>query len=462
MIIPIILIIIAILFSVLAAVRPFKIGKIPVNLATGSLLALLILLALRVLDLETIRLGILGNGQLEPWKIIVIFFSVAYVSISTDVTGIFDFLAYKITHKSNRNGYRLFLFIYLFTCVITVFTSNDIDILTLTPIIFYLSKHAKINVIPLLFAQFFATNIVSMFFYTGNPTNIIVANALGLGFLEYTKVMWLPTVIALVVNFALLFLFFRKTITRKYVFKNNSNYKVRNWFDAVLSSILLVSMLVVLGFSEYFHLPIWVITVTFAAIFMIEDIIFGIFYKIKESKLSLVQLQKGKDVYGIPAEKNEFWVAFKRVPWKILPFIATFFIFVQGLKQYGVVDYFATIISHFSTSLASGIAINGFFGLIMANIINNQPMTIFLSNILVSDSFVVSEVVFKGSAYAVVVASNLAASVTLIGALAGLMWKNILAKKGLKISYLDFLKKGVMITPVVFVVTLAVLYLVLV
>ena len=88
-------------------------------------------------------------------------------------------------------------------------------------------------------------------------------------------------------------------------------------------------------------------------------------------------------------------------------------------------------------------------------------MTIFFSNILINDSFVVSEAIFKGSAYAVVIASNLAASVTILGALAGLMWKKILATKGLNVSYTDFLKKGILITPIVFLATLATLYLVL-
>jgi len=456
-----VLIIIAILFSVFAAIRPFKIWKIPVNMVTGSLFGLLVLLLLRILNLETIQLGILGNGQLKPWEIIVIFFSAVYVSISTDITGIFDFLAYKIVHKSNGNGYKLFVLIYLFTCVITVFTSNDVDTLTLTPIIFYLGKHAKINVVPLLFTQFFATNVVSMFFYTGNPTNIIVANALNLNFLEYTKVMWLPTATALIVNFLILFLFFRKSITKKYIFNNNSNFKVRNWADAIISSFLLISMLVALGLSEYINAPIWVITLAFAGIYIIEDIFFGIYYKIKESTLSVAQLQKGKDVYGIPEEKNEFWVAFKRVPWNILPFIFTFFIFIQGLNQYGAIDYLATFISQFSTSLASGIIVNGFFGIVLANIINNQPMTILYSNILISNSFAVNESIFRGSAYAVVIASNLAASLTILGALAGLMWKKILATKGLNISYIDFFKKGIIITPIVFIVTLTTLYFVL-
>lgn len=458
---PILLIIIAILFSVLVAIRPLKIGKLTINMSTGSLLALIILIAIHVLDAKTIQLGFLGNGQLRPWEIIVIFFSVAYVSVSADVTGIFDYLAYKIVHKSKGSGYRLFLSIYIFTCLITIFTSNDIDILTLTPIIFYLGKHAKINVVPFLFAQFFSTNIVSMFFYTGNPTNIIVANALDLGFLEYTKIMWLPTVVALIVNFGLLFLFFRKKITKKYSLKKSSHFEVRNWTDAILSSVLLILMLVALGFSEYINMPIWAITLVFALIFIVEDILFSFYYQIKGHHLSVAQQKKAEDIYNIPNQKNEFWIAFKRVPWQILPFIFSLFIFIEGLNQYGLVDQTATFLSSMSHSLMSGILVNGFFSIILANIINNQPMTIFLSNVLISNSFNVSGNIFQGSAYAVVVASNLAASITLLGALAGMMWKKILAVKGLKISYIDFLKPGLFITPIVFIFTLATLYLIL-
>lgn len=461
-----VLIIIAIFFSVIAAIWPFKIGKVPINLATGSVLALLALLLLQIIDFETVKLGILGNDQLKPWEIIVIFFTVAYVSISVDVTGILDFFAYKIVHKAKGDGKTLFLFFYLFACFLTVFTSNDIVILTLTPIIFYLGKHAKLNVVPLLFAEFFGANTLSMFLYIGNPTNIIVGNALGLGFLEYTKVMWLPTIAATLANLTLLYLFFRKSLTRKFKPNHNSQYSVRNWFDAIASSILLLAMLATLTASQALNIPIWVVTSAFALIFIIDDLTFSFYYASKYHSLPRNILQKEKQeiskLYGLPEEPNEFWITIKRIPWKILPFILVFFIFVAGLNIYGAVDWFATMISQMSTTLGSSIATNGILGFLLANIINNQPMTILLSNVLVSDSLQTSALAFQGGAYAVVIASNLGANLTLIGALAGLMWRKILKTKGLEISYMDFLKTGFIITPLVFALTLITLYFVLI
>ncbi len=459
--IAILLVIIAILFSVFVTIRPFKIGRFHINMATGSLISLILLIFVGIIDIPIIQSGILGNGQLKPWEIIIIFFTVAYVSISTDITGIFDYLAYKIVNKANGNGRRLFFFFFLFAGILTVFTSNDIVILTLTPIIFYLGGHAHINVIPLLFAEFFGANTMSMFLYIGNPTNIIVGNALGLGFLEYTKIMWLPTIIAAAGNYLMLSLVFRKDITSKYRMKANSNFSIRNWYDAIISSILLIAMLIFLAFSQSLNIPIWVVTIVFALIFIIEDIFFGIYYTFKGKWLTQAQIHINKTVYHIPKEKNGVLMTVKRIPWKILPFMITLFIFVETLNSFGFVDLIASIISSFSKSLGAGIATMGVLGIILANIINNQPMTIFLTNVLISDSFIVNQTTFVGSAYALVIASNLGANITLIGALAGLMWKRILETKGIHISYFDFLRRGILITTIVFTITLAVLFLVL-
>jgi arsenical pump membrane protein len=314
-------------------------------------------------------------------------------------------------------------------------------ILTLTPIIFYIGRHANINILPYLFVQFFGANTLSMFLYIGNPTNIIIGNALGFGFLRYTQIMWLPTFVATLANFILLFIIFRKQITRHYTINEQSKVTNHNPFFTSISLAGLALMLLSLAISQNMHWDIWEVTLFFAILFFFLHLFRLLFYPSKQSILGLT---------------------IHRMPWKILPFITVFFIYVQSLLQYGFVDNLAEISSHFSKNLFSGIFINGFSGIILANIINNQPMTILFSSVFVSKSFCVAENVFLGSAYAVIIASNLAANITLMGALAGMMWKKILGDKGLCISYWDFLKKGLLITPLVFFLTLLTLYFVLI
>jgi len=454
------------LLAVASAIKPFNIGKIPINMVTVPLLGLLLLFFFGIIDGETINSGIMGNGDLRPWEIIVIFFTVAYISISLDTTGILDFFAYQIIRKSIGNGVSLFISIYLFSCFLTVFTSNDIVILTLTPIIFYLGKHAKINVTPLLFAQFYGANTMSMFLYIGNPTNIIVGNALGLGFLEYTKVMWIPSLTACTLNMALLFYFFKKEIPAKFEMNPSSQFSVKNWADAIISTFMLIVMLIVLFFSHDMNVPIWVVTSVTALFFVLGDIFFGIYYTSKIKHLPSTAIMKEKreisELYGIPEERNDFWITLKRVPWKILPFILVFFILVAALGKYGAIDIIGEKMSLLSGTLAGSIFFNGAAGFLLANIINNQPMTILFSNVLTSGSFQTSAISFTGAAYSIVAASNLGANLTLTGALAGLMWSRILQTKGINISYVDFAKTGIRITPFVFLMTLLSLYLVLI
>lgn len=459
------LIILAIIFCIASAIHPFKIGKIYINIATGPLIAFAGLLCLGVIDSKIIFSGILGNSQLRPWEIIVIFFSVAYVSVSLDVTGVLDYLAYRIVLKSKGSGIKLFIFFYLFSCFLTVFTSNDIVILTLTPIIFYLGKHTRLNITPLLFAEFFGANTLSMLLYIGNPTNIIIGNAMGLGFAEFSRIMWFPTLAAAVSQLVLLFLYFRTSITRVFLPVNGSTYYVRNWIDAGISSAGLVLMLLVLTASQWLQIPIWKVTLLFAALFMAEDLVFTLYYTVKYNSLDPAELQKVPQemhqIHGMPVERNEFWMSFRMVPWKILPFVTVFFILVAGLNEYGAVERLARILAQSSTTLPGCLATNGIFGMILANLINNQPMTILYSSILINDVFQTSSTNLQGAAYAVIIASNLGANLTLIGALAGLMWKNILKSKGLNIGYADFLKAGLLITPIVFASALLALYLVL-
>ncbi|PLX26256.1 hypothetical protein C0581_04895 [Candidatus Parcubacteria bacterium] len=449
-------------FILIATIKPFKIyKKININMATGSLLAVAFLLAGGFVDGELIKQGIIGNEFIRPWEIIVIFFNVAYVSVSTDVTGVFDYLAYKIVHLAKGNGLRLFLFFYIFAGLLSIFTSNDIVILTLTPIIFYLGKHAKINVIPLLFAEFFAANTLSMFLYIDNPTNIMVVNSLGIGFLEYARVMWFPTLVAAVVNFILLRIVFRTSITKVYKIKKLTDFHVRNWIDAFLSLTLMLIMFVSLVLSDTLQIPIWHITLFFAGVFIVEDVCFSFYYWKRGRGISLAQRDKRKVILNIPDEKNEFWMAVKRIPWSILPFVLGFFVIVQAFGDIGFVGIVAQFISSHVSSLVTSIGLTGVVSFFMANVINNQPMTIFFTHVFVNESFVMTTQQLKGSVYALVIASNVGANFTIVGALAGLMWKRILDVKGLKISYIDFFKKGLIITPFVFISALAALYVVL-
>jgi arsenical pump membrane protein len=65
------------------------------------------------------------------------------------------------------------------------------------------------------------------------------------------------------------------------------------------------------------------------------------------------------------------------------------------------------------------------------NILNNQPMTILFTKILQHPAFVVDPVAAKAAMYGLIMGSNFGANFTIIGALAGIMWVQILQDKSM-------------------------------
>ena len=63
--------------------------------------------------------------------------------------------------------------------------------------------------------------------------------------------------------------------------------------------------------------------------------------------------------------------------------------------------------------------------------------------------------------YSSIIASNIGAYFTPLGALAGIMWMSILKKAGLKFGFKEFLKYGIILAPVVLIVALGALMIIL-
>lgn len=118
-----------------------------------------------------------GDADIQPYAILILFNALAYLCISLDHTGLLAMVAYKVAQSAGSSGKRLFFYFFALASAMTIFTSNDIVTLTLTPVVFYCSAATKTSPFPYLFAQFYAANICSIVLIIGNPTNVIVGEA---------------------------------------------------------------------------------------------------------------------------------------------------------------------------------------------------------------------------------------------------------------------------------------------
>lgn len=178
-----------------------------INLSTYWVIALigaLLLLIFREVALNELIMSFF-QSKIGPLQILILFISMTIISIFLDEVGFFKKLACIVTKKARGKQLTLFLYLYILTSVLTIFTSNDIIILTFTPFICYFAHHVKINPLPFLVGEFIAANTWSMMLIIGNPTNIYIASSFEIDFVSYFLKMFIPTLVTGILSMFLLY-----------------------------------------------------------------------------------------------------------------------------------------------------------------------------------------------------------------------------------------------------------------
>ena len=402
-----------------------NIGKYHIRIFywTAPVLGSIALLLFRLLPLPVMWEGLTSSGSINPLKILTLFISMTTLSIYLDEVGFFSYIAGISLKFAKTSQLRLFCVLFLLVSVLTVFTSNDIIILTFTPFICYFSKKAEIDPMPYLFGEFVAANTWSMMLIIGNPTNIYLATANGIGFGVYTAHMLLPTLFAGITAFLLLLMIFRKPLSQPISIKEEKP-AIRDKGLVIIGLLHLVLCTILLILSSYIGLEMWYITLGFAvSLFLCVTI-----YKKKKGVKERVLLH-----------------TIMRAPWELIPFVLSMFLLVLTLDRYQVTtiisDFFGTDHLVWKYGIASFLA---------ANVMNNIPMSVAFSSIVSH----LPEADRLPAAYASIIGSNIGAYFTPLGALAGIMWSGILNKMGIPFSFRKYISYGIRISIPVLIATL--------
>lgn len=98
------------------------------------------------LSIDTLWAGIRGTpGQVEPYSILLLLYGLAYGCISLDVSGVLKWVAVKLASSNASNPKRLFGVVFCISSIFTILTSNDVVILTLTPIVCTLCESLQLE-----------------------------------------------------------------------------------------------------------------------------------------------------------------------------------------------------------------------------------------------------------------------------------------------------------------------------
>jgi arsenical pump membrane protein len=360
------------------------------------------------------------------WDATLAFIGIIILSMVLDEIGFFEWAALKMAIFSNGNGLKMFIYSILLGAFVSALFANDGAALILTPILLAKMRILKLNIktiVAFLLAGGFISDSASLPFVFSNLTNIVTANYFSIGFVEYFLNMIIPFIVSVIASIFFLWLLLRKDIPKtvdisvlkepKSVIKNMKLF----YFSWVFLALLLAGYFI----GDAYDLPISIFALGGGIIFLI---IASIFKTVEPLRI------------------------IKEAPWQVVWFSIGLYIVVYGLKNAGLTDYLTIVLKDLSLR-GDTLAVvgTGFIAAFLSAIMNNMP-TIMIMDIAMHD------IGNQAMIYANIVGCNLGPKMTPFGSLATLLWLHVLAKKGVKISFAQYSKFGLIITPPVLLLVL--------
>lgn len=374
------------------------------------------------------------------WDATFTFVALIIISLILDEAGFFSWAALHIARWGNGRGHLLFPLIVILGAVIAAFFANDGAALLLTPIVIAILLRLDFSAsaaLAFIIATGFIADTASLPLVISNLVNIVSANFFEISFDRYAVVMLPVDLVSIATTLAVLWLAFGRQIPRRYpveaLDEPGSAIVDHYVFRAALP--VLVALLVAYFVLARWHVPFCVVT--------------------------------GAGALLLTALAGRWWRAgrgavlplgpvFRNAPWQIVLFSIGMYLVVYGLGRAGLTDYGALTLEwlarqgQFVATLGTG-----FLAAFVASVMNNMPST--LVGALAIKQAQIPEITGELMAYANVIGNDLGPKFTPIGSLATLLWLHVLAGKGYRIGWGQYMKVGLILTPPVLLASLAAL-----
>ncbi|MGI9538696.1 MAG: SLC13 family permease [Miltoncostaeaceae bacterium] len=396
------LIAIVLFLVVIGIVASEKIHRTKIALAGAAVVVLFGLIdsehAIEAIDWEV--LGLLAGMMILVW--------------GAEQSGAFTYAAIRVGQMSRGRPASLIFGLTAATAVMSAFLDNVTTVLLVVPITFVIADALDLDPIPLVIAEVIASNIGGAATLIGDPPNIIIAGASGLGFNEFLINVGPPAVVAYVLVTIGLYFAYRKQLNpdpSRVLQLDSLDPKASLGPKRDVVTILVILGLTIIGF--FLHQPLHIepatIALSGAALFLL---------------VGRLDIEK-------PLEAIE---------WPTLFFFVGLFVMVGALEVNGTLDRIAEWLADTTegdkTAEVLGIA---WLSAIASGFVDNIPFTAAMAPVVDR----LSEDGDDTSWWALSIGACYGGNLTLIAASANLVASGAVSRAGRKLSFGRFLKIGI-------------------
>ena len=188
-------------------------------------------------------------------------------------SGAFQFAAVASAKFVKANPRGILAVLGVVTAVLSAFLDNVTTVLLIVPVTIEITRKLKIKPYPFLLMEIFSSNIGGTATLIGDPPNILIGGAVGLGFTDFLKELSLLVIVCLITLILVFDLFFGRKMTASAAAKKEvmciNEYDCITNFPLLWKSLFVLSA-VILGFAagEHFHIANGTIALFGAAVLL--------------------------------------------------------------------------------------------------------------------------------------------------------------------------------------------------
>jgi arsenical pump membrane protein len=335
-----------------------------------------------------------------------------------DSEGVFDWLGSRLATAANGNPRRLLVFTFAAAAGTTAVLSLDATVVLLTPVVFATASTLRVRAKPHVYACTHLANSASTLLPVSNLTNLLAFGATGLSFLSFTGLMALPWLVSIGVELVVFWWFFSADLAGMGVAEADH----QETKAPVFALVVLGAVLVGFGVTSLVGLaPVWMAAA---------------------GALVLA-------VRGIGAKRVRVRAIVVEAAPLFLLFVLGLAVVVQAVAAGGLGRALAAIVPG-SAGLVGLLGAAG-IAAVLANVVNNLPAVLVLLPALGAHPA-------PGIVLAVLLGVNLGPNLSYVGSLATLLWRRILAGRGMVPTLREFVRLGVLTVPVSLVASVLALW----
>jgi Na+/H+ antiporter NhaD/arsenite permease-like protein len=373
-------------------------------------------IAFRVLDQEEAFAAIDLN---------VIFLLVGMMVIANTLgkTGAFQWLAIRAAKAARGNPLYMMMILAMITALGSAFLDNVTTVVLMAPLSLFVAEILGVSPVPFLLSLIFASNIGGTATLIGDPPNILIGSAADLSFADFIVHLTPIILITLVVFFAAVFLAFRREMVPL------PEYQRR---------VAVLNESEVLGDRRLLYLSLGILGLVVLG-FLLQGAL-----DLEPATVALGGAAALIIVGGIHPHE-----AFLEVEWSTIFFFVGLFMVVGGVEEAGLLEDIGQSMSDAAGGhLWAGTMLVLWSGALLSGIVDNIPLTAAMIPVVeeLGQDLGAQESAGNPLWWALALGAGLGGNLTLVAASANVYVAGVADRAGYKISFLEFLKWGGLVT----------------